>query len=75
MISPFSKKGYVSHVVTDTTAILRLIETRWGLPNLTRRDAVASNLTDFFDFANPPWAVPTVPPPQPTNGPCYDALP
>jgi phospholipase C len=75
VISPFTKPHYVSHVVTDSTSILKLIETRWGLPNLTRRDAVASDLTDFFDFANKPWATPPNPPPQPTNGPCYDSLP
>jgi phospholipase C len=75
VISPFSRPHYVSHVVTDSTSILKLIETRWGLPHLTRRDAVASDLTDFFDFANKPWATPPSPPPQPTNGPCYDALP
>jgi hypothetical protein len=45
------------------------------LPNLTRRDAVASDLTDFFDFTNKPWATPPNPPAQPTNGPCYDSLP
>lgn len=75
VISPFSKPHYVSHVVTDSTSILKLIETRWGLPSLTRRDAVASDLTDFFDFTNKPWATPPSPPAQPTNGPCYDGLP
>jgi phospholipase C len=75
VISPFSKKNYVSHVVTDSTAILKLIETRFGLPPLTKRDAAASDLTDFFDFAGKPWATPPTPPTQPTNGPCYDGLP
>src|SRR5205814_356446 len=37
--SPFAKKGYVSHTVTDSTAILKFIETRFGLPNLNKRDA------------------------------------
>jgi phospholipase C len=75
VISPFTKRAYVSHVVTDSTAVLKLIETRFGLPNLTRRDAFASDMTDFFDFQNVPWATPPAPPVQPTNGPCYDGLP
>jgi phospholipase C len=37
VISPFTKKNYVSHTIADTTAILRLIETRFNLPALTRR--------------------------------------
>jgi phospholipase C len=75
VISPYTKPGYVSHLVTDSTAILRFIETRFGLPNLTQRDAVASDMTDFFDWSNPKWMTPPSPPAQPTNGPCYDGLP
>jgi phospholipase C len=29
MLSPFAKENYVSHVLTDQTSILRLIEDRW----------------------------------------------
>ncbi len=75
VVSPFTKKGYVAHTVTDSTAILRFIETRFGLPRLTARDAVASDMTEFFDFVGKPWATPPTPPTQPTNGPCYDGLP
>ena len=75
VVSPFSKRNYVSHTVTDSTAILRLIEARFGLPNLTKRDAIAIDMTEFFDFNGVPWATPPTPPAQPTTGPCYDALP
>ncbi len=75
VVSPFTKKGYVSHTVTDSTAILKFIETRFNLPHLTARDAAASDMTEFFDFVNTPWATPPTPPAQPTNGPCYDGLP
>jgi phospholipase C len=75
VISPFTKKNYVSHTITDSTGVLKFIETRFGLPNLNKRDAYASDMTDFFDFANVPWATPPTPPSQPTNGPCYDGLP
>ena len=73
--SPFAKKNYVSHSVTDATSILRFIEVRFGLPALTKRDAIAIDMTEFFDWQNPPWLTPPNPPAQPTNGACYDGLP
>jgi phospholipase C len=69
-ISPFTKKGYVSHTVMDTTAILKFIETRFGLPNLTARDAAQPDMSEFFDFTNVPNQTPPTPPSQPTNAPC-----
>ncbi len=71
VVSPFTKKNYVSHTVADYTAILKLIETRFGIPSLTARDAHQMNMTSFFDFSNPPWMTPPSPPQQNTNGPCY----
>ena len=70
VISPFTKKNYVSHTATDYTAILKLIETRFGLSPLTRRDAAQMAMTEFFDFQNVPWATPPSPPAQATNGTC-----
>jgi phospholipase C len=76
VISPFTKKNYVSHTVADYTAWLKLVETRFGLPSLTKRDAAQFDMTEFFDFTNPPWTTPPTPPTQPTNGQCYmDKLP
>jgi len=49
-VSPFAKKGYVSHAVADHTSILRFIEHWQNLPALTRRDANAWPLLDLFDF-------------------------
>ena len=76
VVSPFTKKNYVSHTVADYTAMLKFIETRFGLPSLTARDAAQMDMTEFFDFTNTPWKVPPSPPAQPTSGPCYfDHLP
>ncbi|HZR32293.1 MAG TPA: alkaline phosphatase family protein [Terriglobales bacterium] len=76
VVSPFTKKHYVSHTVADYTAILRLIEQRFNLPNLSERDKAQMNMGEFFDFNNVPWRVPPVPPDQPKDGPCYiDKLP
>ena len=46
----------------DTTAILKFIEIRFGLPNLTRRDAVMPDMQEFFDWVNMPWRTPPTPP-------------
>ena len=54
VISPFVKPHFVSHTNRELTSILKLIETRFGLPALTRRDAAADDMTEFFDFINPP---------------------
>ena len=51
--SPFSKKHFVSHRVSDHTSILALIERCFGLQPLTQRDAKANALLEYFDFAHP----------------------
>ena len=71
VVSPFTKKNYVSHTVADTTAILKLIETRFKLPSLTKRDAAQMNMTEFFNFAHPAWLTPPTPPVQNTSDSCY----
>lgn len=75
VISPFAKKNYVSHTVRDYTAILKLIQTRFNLPALTKRDAAQADMSEFFDFANMPWATPPSPPAQNTSGACTLAPP
>jgi phospholipase C len=71
VISPFTKKHYVSNTPMDFTAVLRLIELRWNLPPLTRRDAAQPSMEEFFDFVNPPWMTPPANiPTQPTNMLC-----
>ena len=58
VVSPYARKKYVSHIVRDQTSVLRFIETRFDLPALTRRDANADPMLEFFDFANPPFLRP-----------------
>ena len=50
LISPFAKKGFIDHNVMDTTAIDKLIETRWGLKPLGTRDAASGDMTEAFTF-------------------------
>jgi phospholipase C len=54
VVSPYAKRGYVSHGVYDHTSILRFIQAKHRLPALTARDANAAIPTDFFDFQAPP---------------------
>lgn len=51
VISPWAKRGSVSHTVRDHTAITRFIEALFGLPALTARDANSDALFDMFDFS------------------------
>ena len=77
VISPFTKSGYVSHVTTDYTAWLKFVEKRFGLQPLTARDGWAntSDMSDFFNYQNPPWATPPQNPPSDAAGNCVDTLP
>jgi phospholipase C len=71
VVSPFTKKNYVSHTVMDTTAILKFIETRFNLPTLTARDAAQPDMTEFLDLTNVPnQTAPSNVPSQPTDGAC-----
>jgi phospholipase C len=70
VISPYSVKNFVSHNVRDTTAVLKMVETRFGLSPLTARDGSQTDMTEFFDFVNKPWATPPTPPPQALDGAC-----
>jgi phospholipase C len=48
IISPLAKRHYVDHTLYDTTSILKLIETRWGLAPLGTRDAGAHGFEGAF---------------------------
>jgi phospholipase C len=54
VISPYSKSGYVSHTLYEFCSILKFAEVTFGLRNLTRRDSLANDMRDCFDFAQSP---------------------
>jgi phospholipase C len=58
VVSPWARPGYVSHTVYDHTSILALVEAKWNLPALTRRDAAAHNMLDMLDLKTPAFAKP-----------------
>ena len=78
VVSPFSKSGNpaiprVNSLLYDHTSVLKLIEWRYGLPPLSKRDASdqVTNLALALDFAQPDYGVPTLPDThQPFPNPC-----
>jgi phospholipase C len=64
IISPFTRRHYVSHTPMDHTAVIKFVENRFigSAAHLTARDAAQPNLLEFFDFTNVPWATPPIPP-------------
>jgi phospholipase C len=55
VISPFAKRGYVSHVQYEHGSILKFVEDRFGLARLAASDTRANSpAVDCFDFSQPP---------------------
>ena len=62
VLSPWTPPGTLCPTTLDPAAVLRFIDTNWGLPYLTPRVAHAGNLSCFFDFSQrprPPLLLPT----------------
>jgi phospholipase C len=62
VISPYARKNYVSHSLTDLTSVTRFIEDNWSLGRLGDQsfDALAGSMLDLFDFASVPHAKPLI---------------
>jgi phospholipase C len=54
IVSPYARRDYVCGSTFDHTSILKLIERKWNLPALTRRDAAALDPLEALDLDNPP---------------------
>jgi phospholipase C len=72
VVSPFAKANYVSKVVQDLTSPLRFVQRKWNLGAMTRRDANAADMTDYFDFRRPPFREPPRIASAPALGPGLD---
>jgi phospholipase C len=71
LISPRARRGFVAHSTYDHTSVLKMIEWRFGLRPLTRRDAAARNLAEVLDFGRPPnLSAPAYPVPSFVGSPC-----
>jgi phospholipase C len=64
IVSPFTRRHYVSHTPMDHTAVIKFVENRFigSSAHLTARDAAQPDLLEFFDFNSVPWATPPSPP-------------
>jgi phospholipase C len=62
VISPYAMRGKIDHHWGEFSSVLRFVEENWGLSNLTKRDAGASDLSYDFDFEQRPLAPDPLPP-------------
>jgi phospholipase C len=60
VVSPFAKAGFIDHTQAEFSSVLRFIEEDFGVQSLTDRDKNTSNLEQFFDFKQPPRALPAL---------------
>src|SRR5258705_6336983 len=54
IVSPLARPGFVLSDVLDHTSVLKLVEEKWNLPALTRRDAAALSPLGALDLEGPP---------------------
>jgi phospholipase C len=76
-VSPWVRRGHVSHSIFGFESILKMIEYRYGLAPLTRRDAYAQNIGRSFDFESKPrLEIPDLPdPPNVASAACGSPVP
>ena len=73
IVSPFARRGYISHEQFDHTSVLKMIEWRFGLQSLTVRDQTANNLADVLDFTQRNVSFNAYPVPAVVSMPCVVA--
>ncbi len=54
IVSPYARPDYVLSDVLDHTSVLKLVEEKWNLPSLTRRDTAALSPLGALDLTGPP---------------------
>jgi phospholipase C len=54
LISPYARKNFVDHAITDQTSILRFIEDNWGLGQIGNQsfDEKAASISNLFNFSH-----------------------
>jgi len=70
-ISPWARRGHVSHMTVTHESILKLVSYKFGLGYLNKRHRYASNIGYSFDWQKPNFEVPALPSPiVPVTLPC-----
>ena len=54
IISPFARRGYVTHTVYSLESVLRTAEKLWGVPPLTAMDETANDMLDSLNLSQAP---------------------
>jgi len=54
MVSPYARPDYVTSTVYDHTSILKLVQQKWNLPSLTRRNGAAASPLEALDLEGEP---------------------
>ena len=65
LVSPYARRDCVLSEVFDHTSVLKLVEEKWNLPALTRRDATATSPIGALDLSAPPAFLRPPPLPEP----------
>jgi len=58
VVSPYAKRGYISHEQHSHVSLVKFCEVVFGLPHLNERDNAASDMSDCFDFSQSPTPLP-----------------
>jgi phospholipase C len=67
IVSPYAKKGYVSHTHYEHGSILKFVEDEFGLGRLAPSDKRANSPADAFDFNQSPRKFVQIPAPYDKN--------
>jgi len=54
VISPYAKQNFVDHNTYSFDSWLRIVEERYGIRSMTKRDARAADMRNAFDFSQKP---------------------
>jgi phospholipase C len=58
VLSPYAKRGYISHAQHTHVSLVRFCELTFGLRSINARDAASDGMEDCFDFSQPPNLTP-----------------
>ena len=58
VLSPYARKGHVSHQLNSHVSLLKFCTTTFGLRSITERDQGSNGMTDCFDFKQQPLPAP-----------------
>lgn len=60
VLGPYAKRGHISHVLYSHVSLVKFCEKTFGLSPLNARDKAAGDMSDCFDFTQPPGPPPTL---------------